>query len=130
MWLTDDLHERMRDYMGGIIRKMKGHLLAGGGVEDHIHLLALLRPSISISDVLRTIKCNSTNWVHQTLPNLKTFCWQDEYAGFTVSKSGIPRVMSYIQNQQRRHKRMTFKEELITLLDKHEIEYDPRYILR
>jgi putative transposase len=116
------------EYIGGMIRQRKSRLLAGNGPEDHLHLLVSAHPTIAISDFLRDIKANSTSWVHDTFPGLRVFGWQDEYAAFTVSHSAIDAVAAYIRNQQEHHKTMTFQEELITLLKRHEIDFDEKYI--
>ena len=55
--------DKLYGYIGGIIRENQGKLLKIGGVEDHVHLLAKLSPTIAISDVLRLIKTNSSKWV-------------------------------------------------------------------
>ena len=77
---------------------------------------------------MRTIKSNSSGWVHKTFSPLRDFAWQDGYAAFTVSRSAKDSVVAYITNQQEHHSRMTFQDELIALLKKHDIEYDERYI--
>lgn len=86
-WLSPDVAERLYPYIGGIIRAEKGVLHQIGGVEDHVHLYLRWRPSESISDLMRQVKASSSHWVHQTLPNLRAFAWQEGYAVFSVSKS-------------------------------------------
>ena len=78
--------------------------------------------------MLRDVKACSSKWVHETFPPLQDFGWQTGYAAFAVSRSGLVKVHTYIENQEEHHRRMTFREEFVALLDKHEIEYDPRYL--
>lgn len=91
-------------------------------------MLAILPPKIAVSDALRDIKANSSKWVHETKPSLQQFGWQDGFSAFTVSKSQIEPVRKYILEQKEHHQHGDFKSELLGLLDKHEIEFDDRYV--
>ncbi len=95
---------------------------------DHLHTLAILPPKIAISDALRDIKANSSKWVHETKPGLAKFGWQDGYAAFTVSRSQVDSAAQYIRDQKSHHTQRDFKAELIGLLEKHEVDYEPRYV--
>jgi putative transposase len=116
-------------YMEGIVRNLGGWLLALGGMPDHVHLLVRLKPDMQVSDTVRDIKANSSKWAHERKILPADFAWQTGYAAFTVSESQEGAVRSYIQNQERHHRRATFEEELITLLRKHRIEFDRAYVL-
>lgn len=120
--------DELYGYVGGIIREHKGTLLCMGGVQDHVHLLAKLSPTIAISDMLRLIKANSSKMVNENLRPQIPFEWQTGYAAFSVSESQLPRVKHYILNQETHHLRKTFQEEFIELLERHNISYDLRYI--
>jgi REP element-mobilizing transposase RayT len=119
--LRSDLHA----YLGGIVRNLKGRAYAIGGVEDHVHLLISLPATIATADALRTIKTNSSSWAKS---HVNGFAWQQKYGAFSVSQSGVPRVVRYIQGQEAHHRKQTFEEELRELLEKHGIDYDPRYL--
>ena len=93
-----------------------------------MHLLARLRQDKAISDVLRSIKANSSGWIRDDFPKLQRFDWQDGYGAFTVSKSQTEAVRRYIANQAAQHPKLTFQEEFLTLLRAHEIEHDERYL--
>ena len=69
------------------------------------------------------IKGGSSKWIHDEL-GLKKFAWQD------VSQSQVNKTIAYINNQKEHHRKRTFKEEFLELLDKHGVAYDPRYIFR
>ncbi len=91
-------------------------------------MLISLPPSVSISDALRFLKSNSSGWVHNKWPRRRSFAWQLGYSAFSVSKSNVPDVLKYLNNQEAHHRRVTFKEEFVDFLRKHEIEYDERYL--
>lgn len=127
-FLSDDALPRTCQYMGGIARKLKCQLLLANGVPDHVHLAAIVHPTIAIADFIGKVKSNSSGWIHDTFADLRDFDWQDGYAAFTVSPSVMPKVKQYIHSQPEHHKKMSFQEELIALLKKHGIEYDEKYI--
>jgi putative transposase len=127
--ITTNIEAELYKYIGGIVRNLDGHLLAANGMPDHIPLLVKLKPKVAISDIVRDIKANSSAWLNEQTKIYK-FGWQDGYAAFTVSQSQIERVKGYIRNQKNRHKRMSFKEELLELLVRNHIEYDERYLWR
>ena len=126
--IADDLKSELHAYLGGLARELKGKAYAVGGITDHVHMLVGLPPSVSISDALRFIKSNSSGWVHEKWPKRSRFAWQLGYGAFSVSRSNAPDVIRYINNQEMHHRKITFQEEFLDFLHKHEIEYDPRYI--
>jgi len=95
---------------------------------DHIHLLVSVPSTITFGDLVNAVKSNSSRWVRDNFPKSRSFAWQNGYGGFAVSKSLEIRVMEYIKNQERHHRRTDFKNEFITLLDKHDIDYDEQYL--
>ena len=123
-----EIRSRVHEYLGGAIRGEGGIALAINGMPDHVHVLAKLRQTTAVADVLRQIKANSSGWIHQTFPDLRDFAWQEGYGAFTVSVSQVTPVRSYIENQARHHRARTFQEEFLALLDAHEVEYDERYV--
>ncbi len=106
---------------------MDGLPLAINGFTDHVHLLVSLPPRMAISDLVRTLKANSSKWFHETFPS-RLFQWQEGYSVFTVSESNRERVVRYIEGQPDHHARVSFQDELIELLKKHHVEWDPRWI--
>jgi REP element-mobilizing transposase RayT len=127
-FIDADLAPRLYGYIGGIIRNTGSVLLAAGGVEDHIHLLVSLGKQACLSDLVRDVKSNASSWVHDTFPGRSKFSWQSGYGAFSVSKSIIPNVKGYIATQEERHKKETYKEELLRFLKEHDLEYDERYL--
>ena len=126
--ITDDVRERLYEYVGGTIRAIKGHLAEIGGVADHVHMLARLPPTLALSDVVRDMKANSSKWLSETSPAHRSFEWQKGYSAFTVSYSQIDVVRQYIQSQQEHHKTVTFQDEYIAFLKRHGIEFQLEYL--
>ncbi len=126
--IIPDLRDELYRYIGGIIRNERGIQLEIGGVPDHVHILTKFRADVSVAQMLRLIKANSSKWVNDKPGRRSRFAWQSGYGAFTVSESQVPDVRNYIRNQPRHHNKTTFKEEFIALLERHGIEYDERYI--
>ncbi len=105
-------------------------LLEIGGTDDHVHVLISLPATMSIAKAMQLLKGTSSKWIHETFPIDRAFAWQEEYGAFSVSVSQLGKTQEYIQNQPERHKKMSFQEELVTLLAKHKVEYHPRYLWR
>jgi REP element-mobilizing transposase RayT len=127
-WLETEIRDDLYSYIGGIMRNKNAKLLSAGGMFDHIHLYASMPSTISIADFVNAVKSNSSRWIHESFTRLRKFAWQEGYGAFSVSKSEEGKVVRYILNQENHHRKRTFKEELIELLDKHGIAYDKRYI--
>jgi REP element-mobilizing transposase RayT len=114
------------DYIGGILRAERGFLVVAGGASDHVHLLAALSRSTSVSEALRTIKAKSSRWIHETYPDKQHFAWQAGYGAFAVSYSSLDSVKQYIAGQAEHHKVKSFQDEFIGFLRRHKIEFDER----
>jgi putative transposase len=125
--ISDEIKEELYRYMAGIAREEGGVLPEIGGIEDHVHLLAKFKPSVSVSDMLRLIKTNSSKWMHESKQR-QQFGWQEGYAAFSVSESQVIAVRRYIRNQAAHHRRQSFQEEFVAMLERHGVEYDPRYL--
>jgi putative transposase len=126
--ITPGLQERLWPYLGGIAREHKMTAVEIGGVADHIHMLLFLPSSMAIAKALQLIKGGSSKWVHDTFPEHRLFRWQVKYGSFSVSYSQLDNIVDYIRKQAEHHKKMSFKEEFISLLRKHRIQYDERYL--
>ena len=110
------------------MRNKHAKLLEAGGTSDHIHLYTSLPSTVSLAEIVNVIKSNSSRWIHEAFPNRRGFAWQEGYGAFSVGKSSEAKVRRYIQMQKEHHRRRDFKSEFIELLDRHEIQYDERYI--
>jgi putative transposase len=126
--LAPDIRPRLHQVIGGILRDNDCRLIAAGGTADHIHLLASLSRTITVADVVRAVKANSSNWIHREFPALCDFQWQNGYGAFAVSYSGIDAVKAYLANQEFHHATKSFQDEFRELLTRHGIEWDERYV--
>jgi REP element-mobilizing transposase RayT len=127
-FIIPTLSVELYPYIGGIIREDKGKLLKIGGILNHVHILARFSASISVSEMMRRIKGSSSKWVNENSRSTQHFSWQRGYGAFSVSESAVENVISYIGNQNEHHKKITFEEEFLLLLQKHKISYDEKYI--
>jgi putative transposase len=118
---------RLHDYIGGAIRGLGGFPEEVGGVADHVHLLIGLKATHCLADVMRELKKASSIWVHKEIGS-QMFAWQEGYAAFTVSATARAAVRKYIAGQEEHHRTRSFREELIEMLGKAGIEYDPKYL--
>ncbi|MGH9491886.1 MAG: IS200/IS605 family transposase [Terriglobales bacterium] len=116
------VQEHLWAYIRGIARNYKMDLEAIGGTDNHVHLLLVLPPKLSLADAIRAIKANSSKWMNE---NGHPFSWQIGYAAFSVSESLREAVVEYIRNQPEHHKKRTFEQEFLALLKKHGIVADP-----
>ena len=115
-------------YMAGIIKKKDQKPIIINGVSDHVHLFVGLKPVMSVSDLVRDVKNNSSNFIndHGWLPN--KFSWQEGFGVFSYGHSQIDRIYNYVLNQEQNHRKTTFKEEYEAYLEKFEIEHEDRYL--
>jgi len=115
-------------YMAGIVKGKNQKSIIVNGVEDHVHLFIGLKPSMSLSDLIRDVKNNTTNFINEQKFIQGKFSWQEGYGAFSYSHSQIDHVYQYILNQEEHHHKKTFKEEYLDFLQKFEIEYDEKYL--
>jgi len=120
----DELHK----YIAGIIKGKEQKPIIVNGMPDHIHAFVGLRPAMAISDLVRDIKNNSSNFINEKRLVKGRFLWQEGYGAFSYSHSHIQNVYDYILNQEEHHRKKTFKEEYIDFLKKFEIEYNEKYL--
>jgi putative transposase len=119
--------DKLHAYLGGIIRTANGIAESIGGVSDHVHLLAGLRATHRLADVLRKLKAVSSGWVHNEI-GVHGFAWQEGYGAFTVSPSQRGAVRRYIERQEDHHRTHTFRQEYLELLRRSGVEFDERYV--
>jgi REP element-mobilizing transposase RayT len=120
----DELHK----YICGIINGKDEKVYAIGGIADHIHLLVSIKPNISISDLVRDIKANSSKWINEKQMVVGKFQWQEGFGAFSYSQSQIDTVIAYINNQEKHHEKNTFKDEYLDLLRKFNVEYNEKFL--
>ncbi len=125
-----DWKDELYKYITGIVQKNNHKLICINGMPDHIHIFIGIKPSQSISDLLRDIKANSSKWINEKRFVKGKFEWQEGYGAFSYSQSQIKDVIAYIENQEEHHKKKSFKEEYIDFLEKFEVAYDEKFIFK
>ena len=126
--IKEDFRDRLFGYIGGILDQRDGRLIRAGGTADHVHLLFQVPASKSLAEIMRAVKAISSKWIHETFSDASGFSWQSGYAAFTVSQSALSKVAAYIENQKEHHRIQTFDDEYKAFLDRHDIEYDDRFM--
>ena len=116
--------------IGGLINETTCKTIIVNGVEDHVHCLIGLKPVVSVSEMMKTVKAKAAKYINHHSLTASRFEWQDGYGVFSYSQSQLDSVYKYIQNQEAHHKKQTFRDEYIEFLKKFKIEYDERYIFQ
>jgi putative transposase len=127
-FIKEHFREELQKYISGIISKKKQKLYAIYCMPDHTHIFASLKPDISISDLTRDIKANSSSFIKEKKFVNSLFSWQEGFGAFSYSKSQANKVVNYILNQPEHHKKITFRKEYLDFLNKFEIEYNEKYL--
>jgi len=122
--------ERLRMYISGIVRNNEHKMIAINNMPDHLHLFVGLNPKQSISEMMKLIKGDSSEWINREKLTTRKFYWQDGFGAFSYGKSQVDNVVKYIENQQEHHTKISFLDEYRKMLEKFEIEYDERYIFK
>lgn len=123
-----EYREALHEYMAGIIKGKGQKPIIVNGVGDHVHLFVGLKPSISISDLVRDVKNNSSNFINSKKMVAGKFSWQEGFGAFSYGQSQVESVFNYISNQEVHHQKKTFREEYLDMLNKFEIQYDEKYL--
>ena len=127
-FIRPEFEDELYKYIAGIIRGKEQKPLAVNGMPDHVHILVGLKPSMRISDLIRDIKNNSTNFINDKGWLKQKFNWQEGYGVFSYSHSAFGNVIEYIKNQKQHHKKRTFRSEYMELLSKFQIPFEEKYL--
>lgn len=128
--ISQEWKNRLYMYITSIIQKNGHKLIAINGTADHVHILFGMRPTQSLSELMKEVKGCSSKWINdERLVNGK-FSWQEGYGAFSYGKSQIPMVINYINNQEEHHKKTTFLDEYKKFLELYGIQYDEQYIFK
>jgi putative transposase len=126
--ITNRIKIPVYKYITGIIKNKNQKLMIINGMPDHIHIFLGFLPDIALSDLVRDIKSNTAKYINDQKMVLGKFSWQRGFGAFTYSKSQVPDVINYIQNQENHHKRKSFKDEYLDILKKFGIEHRGEYL--
>ena len=124
--ITNTLRPRLHEYLGGTIRGLSGVALEVNGVTDHVHILAKIRPTISVSGFMSKLKSSSSGWAKRQTAG--RFGWQARFGALTVSESQVERVRRYIRNQEQHHRKHSFEDEFKALLRAHNVSFDEAHL--
>jgi REP element-mobilizing transposase RayT len=124
--ITKQTRPELYAYLGALVKELKGAPLIINGIDDHVHLLISLPPTVSPSDAMRLIKSNSSRWMSERMGI--DFSWQKGFGIFSVSRSGVNAVVEYIRDQELHHAKRDFRSEFITMLDKNGVEFEEKYL--
>ncbi|WP_426670617.1 IS200/IS605 family transposase [Mucilaginibacter sp. McL0603] len=122
--------EQLHKYITGIVQNHGHKMIAINSMPDHLHLFIGFRPNQSLSDLMRLVKGESSEWINKQQFTSAMFRWQEGYGAFSYSRSHMQAVTDYIMNQEEHHRKRTFLEEYQQFLEQFEIEYDERYIFK
>ncbi len=125
--ISHEWEDQLYKYITGIVTQQSHKLIAINGMPDHIHIFIGMKPSTSLSDLVRDIKRSSTDFIKNEKLT-KNFRWQGGFGAFSYSQSHIENVYNYIMNQKIHHKKVTFKDEYMDFLEKFHVEYDEKYL--
>ena len=122
--------EQLCAVVGNLINEEGCKTIIVNGVEDHVHCFFGLKPSISVSDLMKNVKAKSSKWVNEQKLTKEKFEWQEGFGAFSYGHSQVNNVYHYIKNQEEHHQSKTFREEYLKLLEIFEVPFDERYIFK
>jgi putative transposase len=126
--ISGDRKVELFKYISGIIKAKEQKPIIVNGMPDHVHAFIGLRPAMALSDLVRDIKNNSSNFINNNKWVKGRFSWQEGYGAFSYSHSQIDKVYNYILNQEEHHKKETFRQEYFNFLNAFAVEYDEKYL--
>jgi putative transposase len=126
--ITPTFKEDLYKYIAGIVRNQGQKLISINGMPDHVHILIGLKPSMALADLVRDIKADSSTYINKNRWVRGKFTWQEGYGAFSYGHSQLDTIISYIQNQEKHHRRRSFKKEYLGLLRKFDIAFEDKYV--
>ena len=126
--IDEAIEDQLFNYLGGVCRELECQPIQVGGYLDHVHILTGLSKKITVVELLREVKQNSSKWIKTKGDRYACFYWQDGYAAYSVDTTQLDKVVNYIQNQKQHHQKDSFQDECRALFKKYKIEYDERYV--
>lgn len=114
--------------IGNLINETGCKTIIVNGVEDHVHCFLGLKPTVSISELMKVVKAKSSKYINDNRFLLNRFEWQEGYGVFSYSHKQLDVVYKYIKNQEKHHSKKTFNEEYLAILEKFEIPYNEKYL--
>lgn len=126
--LEDSWKSKLFAVIGNLINENNAKTIIVNGVEDHVHCLITIKPTICISDLMKVVKAKSSKYINDNQLTQSKFSWQVGYGVFSYSQSQIDFVYKYINNQKEHHKKESFNKEYLNFLNKFNVQYDEKFI--
>jgi REP element-mobilizing transposase RayT len=120
--------EEILKYITGILRNKNQKLIEINSMPDHLHMLIGMEPDLALSDLVREVKKSSTRFVNEKRLVRGHFNWQEGFGAFSYSRSSLDAVIAYIRNQEKHHRKSSFRDEYMTLLRRFDLAFDVRYV--
>ncbi|RYE22530.1 MAG: IS200/IS605 family transposase [Sphingobacteriaceae bacterium] len=116
--------------IGNLINETNCKTIIVNGMEDHVHCFLSLKPVVSVSELMKTVKAKSSKYINDHALTPERFEWQEGYGVFSYGQSGVDAVYHYIQNQEEHHQKQNFKDEYLNFLRKYQVAYDDQYLFQ
>jgi REP element-mobilizing transposase RayT len=126
--IRESFRDELEKIMCGIVKNQKCKTYAIYCNPDHTHIFVGMHPSVSPSKLMEQVKSGSSKWLNEKKYISGKFSWQKGFGAFTYSKSHIDKVVKYVLNQAEHHKKQSFREEYLLLLDKFDVDYNEKYV--
>jgi putative transposase len=128
--IEKDWKNKLFAVIGNLINEANCTTIIVNGVADHLHCFIGLKPVVSVSELMKTVKAKSSKYINDNSLTPERFEWQEGYGVFSYSQSHVDKVYKYIQNQEEHHKKQSFRDEYMDFLKKFKVEYDEQYIFQ
>lgn len=116
--------------IGNLINETGCKTLIVNGVDDHMHCFFGLKPSLSISEIMKSVKSKSSKYINDNHLTTRRFEWQEGFGAFSYNHNDLDRVIKYISNQEEHHKIIPFHQEYVELLNEFKIDFDEKYLFQ
>ncbi len=126
--IDDTIEAELHSYLGGVCNNLDCKVLKVGGYTDHIHILCMLSKKVTLIELMKKLKSDSSKWIKTKGHKYSNFYWQDGYGAFSVNPAEVEIVTNYIANQKEHHKKKTFQSEYRAFLKKYDVPYDEKYV--
>lgn len=126
--IKEEFREELYKYITGIVRNSGDKLIVINGMPDHVHILIGLKPVTALAELVRDIKSDSSTFINRKRLVRGKFSWQGGYGAFSYGHSQLDTIVRYIQNQERHHRRRSFRDEYLSLLRKFDVSFDEKYL--
>ena len=128
--LDKEWRSTVQGVIGNLINETGCKTIIVNGVEDHMHCFLGLKPAVSVSELMKTVKAKSSKYINDHSLTANRFEWQEGYGVFSYRQRDVDQIYKYVQNQEAHHAKQSFHEEYLELLKEFEIGYDEQYIFQ